>query len=277
MIITPRLRHRLRWVGQLLRRPSTAVIGGYHYGNLGDMALGLAVMEQLRASGNRRAGLQSIYNLDKWPSAPRAILGGGAIGYSGPMERVLARYASDPGHIGVLGVDFNESHCPDDVVSFLRKAAWVSCRSRSQAERLVALTGRNDITDHPDIAFALNGVFCTGHRQKISGSGQPPRVFAVNAVPIYGEMRKGKLIMGEAYREERPEIYAAFPTVHRRYQNFLTRTVEEYRSRGWRPVSVAFAPSDEAYSRMVFGNTQFLTEPMIRIPRPCCDSSPAAA
>jgi hypothetical protein len=256
MIITPRLRHRLRWIGQLLRPPSTAVIGGYHYGNLGDMALGASVIEQLGKAGCRDAGLQTIYNLGNWPKVPRAILGGGAIAYSGPMKAVLARYASMPERVGVLGVDFNERHYPEDVLSFLSKTSWVGCRSRSQADRLVSLTGRIGIVDHPDIAFALHRDFCASHRKKRTLSdGRSPRILAVNAVPIYGEMRTGKLVTGEAFREERPEIYASFATLHQRYQRFLTGAVDYYCSKGWQAVSVAFSPSDEAYARMVFGNT----------------------
>jgi hypothetical protein len=256
MTINPRLKHRLRWIGQLIRPPSTAVIGGYHYGNLGDMALGASVMEQLGKAGRRDAGLQTIYNLASWPKVPRAILGGGAVGYSGPMAGVLSRYASTPGCVGVLGVDFNEREYRHEVLEFLRHASWVSCRSRSQADRLVSMTGREDIHDHPDIAFALHGEFCASHRhRRILGESRSPRILAVNAVPIYGEMRKGRLVTGEAFREERPEIYAAFPTVHRRYQRFLAEAVDHYRLKGWQAVSVAFSPSDEAYARMVFGDS----------------------
>ena len=256
MIINPRLSHRLRWIRQLVRPPSMAVIGGYHYGNLGDMALGASVIEQLGKAGRRNAGLQTIYNLGNWPKAPRAILGGGAIGYSGPMDRVLARYAYTPERVGVLGVDFNERHYPEDVLGFLSKAALVGCRSRSQADHLVSLTGRTDIFDHPDIAFALHRDFCASHRERRAlGDSRSPGILAVNAVPIYGEMRKGRLVVGEAFREERPEIYAAFSTVHRHYQRFLTEAVENYRLKGWQAVSVPFSPSDESYARMVFGDT----------------------
>ena len=253
MIISPRIRHRLRCLRQILHPPSLAVIGGYHYGNLGDMALGASVLEQLHVIGQQNAALQTIYNLSKWPHARRAILGGGAIGYRDTMAGIINRYGAAAGDVGVLGVDFNEKSYPEDVLEFLRGAAWISCRSRLQAERLSCLTGRNDISDHPDIAFALEKDFCAARRAEriLPQCGQ--KILAINAVAIYGEMKRGRLVVGEAFRGERPEIYSSFDTLHHRYAEFLRSIAQRYASQGWRIVTVSFSPSDEAYARLVLG------------------------
>jgi len=215
------------------------------------MALGASVLEQLQDVDQQNAALQTIYNLSKWPHAHRAILGGGAIGYRDTMARIITRYGAAAGDVGVLGVDFNEKNYPDEVIEFLRGVAWLSCRSRSQAERLSGLTGRNDISDHPDIAFALQQGFCAARRAERTMPQRGQKILAINAVAIYGEMKRGRLVVGEAFREERPEIYDSFDTLHHRYAEFLRATAQRYASQGWRIVTVSFSPSDEAYARLV--------------------------
>jgi len=118
---------------------------------------------------------------------------------------------------------------------------------------LSSLTGRNDISDHPDIAFALEQDFCAARRAERTLPQRGQKILAINAVAIYGEMKKGKLVVGEAFREERPEIYDSFDTLHHRYAEFLRAIAQRYASQGWKIVTASFSPSDEAYARLVLG------------------------
>jgi hypothetical protein len=157
------IQHLQRFASQHLRKPNVGIIGGYHGGNLGDIALGESV-RQLLLKKNVHSGLQTIYNLEKWPKTEFAIIGGGAVGYVDSLRRVALRYKGQFSKVALLGVDFNEKNYPQDCVELIKGAAYVSCRSEQQAIILKKITGREDISYHPDIAFSLYPEFCLKQR-----------------------------------------------------------------------------------------------------------------
>jgi hypothetical protein len=84
-----------------------AVIGGYHGGNLGDMALGIATQKVIKRLGYKSC-LKTIYSIGKlpYPKISHAILGGGAIGYEDSLSKVQKLYFNDLSKVALLGVDF---------------------------------------------------------------------------------------------------------------------------------------------------------------------------
>lgn len=252
MILTDlQIQHLLRFLRQWLVRPRVGVIGGYHGGNLGDMALGIAVKELLSEKGIG-SGLQTIYNLEKWRKAPYAILGGGAIAYNKDLLRVARRYHKDLSKVAILGVDFNEKEYTGEVLDLMREAIWVSCRSENQANRIASITGRNDISFHPDIAFALHQDFFIRQRKK--AFEEKTKTLLVNVVPLYSVIKNGKLIPDERYRSERPELYEKYKCMLHSYTQALRTTVNNALELGFKVETISFTPEDDITARFFLEN-----------------------
>lgn len=248
MILTKvQIAHLWRYFKQKVVLPKVAIIGGYHGGNLGDMALGMAVSNVLNEKGISN-GLQTIYNLDKWPKVPLAIVGGGAVGYVDSLMKVYSRYKGNFAGLGFLGVDFNESKYPDDILLMIREAAFVSCRSEKQAERMRNISGRPDIYHHPDIAYSLLSDFCSAER-KIKKSKQK-KVF-VNVLPLYGIFKDGKVEPSANYKDERPELYKDFDLMHKNYSTAIRSTVEQALKEGYAVESAPFTSADGEYCKVI--------------------------
>ncbi len=251
MISITQLKHVSRWIQQWIFKIPVAVIGGYHGGNLGDIALGKSVLNQLQKK-NIRSGLQTIYNLSKWPETPKAIVGGGAVGYSGSLNKVATRYLNNYKSVALLGVDFNEKNYTGLSLDLLKGAAYVSCRSETQANKIKEITGRSDIKFHPDIAFSLLNDFCKDIRlQKNAPETKTAKKMLVNVVPLYATIREGEIVPVENYREERPELYEHFDQMHVSYKTVIRDLVSQALSQGYTVESIPFTPQDEKYARII--------------------------
>lgn len=241
------LLHRLRNIRQRVKAPQVAVTGGYHYGNLGDMALGESVAEHLK---NRSVpcGLQTIYNLDKWPKATRAVVGGGAVGYGDSMTQIIRRYQGSYHHVALLGVDFNEASYSEECLKLFRECAWISCRSQPQAESLGKMCGRTPEA-HPDLVFSLHRDFCQNIRQ----DRQQPKAkrLLVNVIPLYGTLNQGRVVPDEGYRNERPFLYDHFDEMQRSYRQAVRTTVQRALDEGYQIESVPFTYEDEEMGRLI--------------------------
>lgn len=246
-VTATQLAHLARFLKQNFFLPEVAVIGGYHGGNLGDMALGLAVCKVLREY-KITSGLQTIYNLEKWPKVPFAIVGGGAVGYIDSLLNLYERYKGDFSRLGFLGVDFNEVNYPENILRMLREAAFVSCRSANQAERLKKISKRENIFHHPDIAFSLLPEFCSNVRS--SKLTKQKKVF-VNVVPLYSNFKGGMVTPHLKFKEERPELYENFNLMHRNYKIAVRNSVKQALQEGYEVESAPFTHSDREYSRMI--------------------------
>lgn len=241
------IQHLQRFASQHLRKPDVGIIGGYHGGNLGDIALGESV-RQLLLKKNVHGGLQTIYNLEKWPKTEFAIVGGGAVGYVDSLRRVALRYKGDFGKVALLGVDFNERNYPEDCVELIRGAAYVSCRSEQQSITLKEISGREDISYHPDIAFSLYPEYCLKQRSRL----ERRKKVLINVVPLYGGIIKDKVVPIEDYRKERPELYENFEQMQLSYQSFVRNIVTKAIENNYIVATIPFTNEDEVYSRLIF-------------------------
>jgi hypothetical protein len=143
--------HRLRCIGQYLKAPSCGIVGGYHLGNLGDMALGEAISNSCRLAGISH-GLQTLYNLESWKLTQSVIIGGGAVTQRCNLERALERVPVS--RLALCGVDIEDWDALNDYADRLSKIPYFSVRSTAQAIQARDL-GLHDVAYHPDNVFSL--------------------------------------------------------------------------------------------------------------------------
>jgi hypothetical protein len=241
MISKLQLLHIKRNLEQRAFKVPVGVIGGYHGGNLGDMALGTAVKSLLQDNGIK-SGLQTIYNLDKWPKTSYVIVGGGAVGYISSLKKVAERYKGAYDKVALLGVDFMESSYPDDCLDLINGAAYVSGRSEKQSLKLREITGRQDIHHHPDIAYSMMTDFCK--KQRAADKDNRPKQMLINLVPLYSKITNGAFMPLEEYRKERPELYDQFNEMHIAYKLTACNTVKKALDLGYEVASIPFTPED---------------------------------
>jgi hypothetical protein len=245
----PRFQHKLNWLSQFFDTSNIAITGGYHYGNLGDMAMGISVKEFLAMKGIG-ANLQTIYNFNSWPNRKFTILGGGAIGYKYSLDKVHKKLKGNYDNLGILGVDFNEPTYPDYLLEMLSKAAFVSTRSQSQKDQLNALLNRQDIVSIPDIAFAYKVSSFSKMRSSINEKKYPPRLL-INIVPLYGQLKGDILIPSKQYELERPEIIKNHSDILASYIELIQYHVHEALRNNIEVIHIPFTPSDEAYAKLI--------------------------
>lgn len=245
------IRHLLRNVKQRLQRPVVSVVGGYHGGNLGDMALGESVMERLHEKGIS-AGMQTIYNLEKWPKTRYSIMGGGAIGYVSALRKLAARHKGYD-RLAILGVDFPEAAYPGDCIGLLNQAPFVSCRSQDQAGYLQYLTGGNRFRAHPDLVFSFQKNFCANRRNEELPSGRQ-KILLVNVLPLFGYVKNNRILPAEGYRQYKPSLYDNFDAMHANYRDFISGRIDEALAAGWLVQTIAFTPADAVYARLIISN-----------------------
>jgi hypothetical protein len=245
------VKHRLRNIKQKITGVPVGVIGGYHGGNLGDMALGASVANALGDKGIK-SGLQTIYNLSKWPAAEFAIVGGGAVGYADSLQKVAERYKGHYDKVALLGVDFNEKTYTGDALELIKNAAFVSGRSESQAEKMIKISGRKDIIFHPDIAFSLYREFCEKEREKVDE--QRPKKLLLNLIPLYGRITDGKVVPVEEYRAERQDLYQSFDQMQRTYESLIRTIVIKALADGYEVETIPFTPEDGEYGELILSD-----------------------
>ena len=244
MITALQIKHISRNVKQKLTGVTVGVIGGYHGGNLGDMALGESVTTVLEEQ-SIKCGLQTIYNLAKWPTAPYAIVGGGAVGYADSLLKVAQRYKGKYKQVALLGVDYNEKTYSGEGLELLNGASFLSCRSKAQAERLMALTGRNDVIFHPDIAFSLHREYCVKNREEQSYKNK--KKFLVNVIPLYGSLENDVMVPSKQYEQERPELYRSFGQMQASYKTYVRAIVEKAIADGFEVETIPFTQQDGTF------------------------------
>lgn len=246
--MSPKILHKKKWLLHFFNKSKVAITGGYHYGNLGDIALGNSIKEILNEQ-NIPSELQTIYNLKYWLEREYVIVGGGAIGYENSLLEIVKRYSNNYKKIAFLGVDFNSSLYSDDSIELINKAAFVSTRSKSQAERLKEITGRKNIYTQPDLAFSFQRNQFEKVRQITIH--QPKKLF-VNVLPLYALFNNGIVSPLNVYKTERPEIFENFFAIHQNYKTLVLNAVNKAIQDGVQVFSWSFTPMDEAYARFLF-------------------------
>jgi len=246
--MSPKLLHKKKWLSHFFNISKVAITGGYHYGNLGDIALGCSLKEILEEQ-NIPSELQTIYNLKYWIEREYIIVGGGAIGYENTLKEINNKIKKKFEKIAFLGVDFNSDLYSDESIELINKAAFVSTRSKSQAERLKEITGRKIIYSQPDLAFSFQRNQFEKVRQNTIS--QTKKLF-VNVLPLYALFNNDILTPLNVYKTERPEIFENFSAIHQNYKILVINAVNKAIQNGVQVFSWSFTPMDEAYAKFLF-------------------------
>lgn len=239
-----RVQHRWGPLGQRLLRPDVAVIGGYHFANAGDIALGVGVKGELPASLGRSA-LQTIYQLQRFPKAGIALLGGGAIGTELGLQQLRSRY-SDARRVAIVGVDF-DIKAVEANTQFLANVPFISTRSHEHAAQISEVLGK-PVVAHPDLSFANHRLSITTSARRNSNS------LAVNIAPQLVTQEKGRFVDRRTMPAALVELDGgSLPNeVSGAYRRWIRSIVVEALDQGRQVCHIPFTPTDDAYAREVF-------------------------
>lgn len=246
-----RIAHRSRVIGQALGGIDLGIAGGYHCGNLGDMALGEAV--RLHALHYfRKPGLQTIYNLHRWPRAKSLIVGGGAVAYGGPLAAIASLYRDAPQRVAMFGVDFNDLEALETYKDFYSNVHWLGCRSSGQAEALKKVLPNASIGWTYDLVFSLARTPQARDAAAIPSSKRK-KIFGINMVPFFVKHNGSRFIPGTNYARElqgeRPDIEGRIEVLAAAYCQWMRSAVDEMLRAGYRVVHFPFTPQDDGYAR----------------------------
>lgn len=222
-----RIDHRVRWIAQKIRRPAISVAGGYHSGNLGDMALAYSVKGQIakRIQAPGTIGIQTIYNLPNWPRANKVVVGGGALICSQQIKNLITYTNDQPKNVGVIGCDILIEDLDEEDVDFLKNVSFLSFRSEFNL-RAVNKYSLHNARLSPDIVFAQDeSIF---NVEKISC---PKKTLAVNVTPGLG-------LDHSTTKTELKRQYA-------NYIRWVRGVITEYLQAGYSVESIPFTHGDE--------------------------------
>lgn len=247
-----KLRHLYRLISQIIYKPDIAIIGGYHGGNLGDMALGYSVKSICDEKG-LSSSLQTIYNIDmlKWNS-PKVgtIVGGGAIAYEESLKKLRKKMNNDYSKLIFLGVDFNEEKYSTEDIAMLKESLYLSCRSERQVENLKTITQREDIYFYPDLVFSYNITQCKKYRNNVKLNK-----ILLNIVPLYGSFDGEKVVPNLQYKDERPEIFVNHSKLIEGYIRNIKEVVSRYRKLGYSIETISFTQADYDFAKYVLNES----------------------
>eukprot|EP01093_Parvamoeba_rugata_P006969 TRINITY_DN2108_c0_g1_i1.p1 TRINITY_DN2108_c0_g1~~TRINITY_DN2108_c0_g1_i1.p1 ORF type:complete len:257 (-),score=50.43 TRINITY_DN2108_c0_g1_i1:3-773(-) len=250
-----RFNQMLRLSKQWFLPTRVAIIGGYHGGNLGDIALGLSVKEVFDLN-NITSGLQTIYTLDKlpWKKIDYGVIGGGSVGYIDSLQRVSLRYKSNFKNISLLGVDYPlDDYSDESVMELLTSASILSCRSNEQGVKLSSITNRKDVSIHPDLAYSYQKKLCKKMR-----NDKKEKILLINVVPLYGNFKNGRLEPIDNYRDERPELYENYDLMVTTYKNEIREIAKRHIEEGYKIESIPFTPGDKLMAEFILEGTRTL-------------------
>ncbi len=245
------IKHSARCIIQHLIKPELAIIGGYHLGNFGDLLLGNSIKEICNQKGIK-SGLQTIYNLEKWPKINHAIIGGGAVGYEYSLQKLIKRYKNSPEKIGFLGVDFNEKQYSKESIQFLKDVKFITCRSEIQQIKIKNLTGRNDILFHQDLAFSFRRNFFK--EIKLIPSERRPKLF-INILPLYATLKNDKLIPKLHYQKENPHFFEHFDEYQKAYLKLISEIITIGKENNFEIETLPYSFQDESMAKNFIHDT----------------------
>lgn len=246
-----RIAHRSRLIAQALGGIDLGIAGGYHCGNLGDMALGEAV--RLHGVNHfRKPGLQTIYDLHRWPRAKSLVVGGGAVAYAGPLAAIALLYRDTPERVAMFGVDFNDPEALERHKNFYSRVRWLGCRSSRQAEMLRNILPGASIDWTYDLVFSLARTPQARNAASIPSSRRE-KVFGINMVPFFVKRNGSQFVPGTNYarelQRERPDMVARVDDLAAAYPLWMRHAVQEMLNAGYRVVHFPFTPTDDSYAR----------------------------
>lgn len=234
MLTRAQFNHRSRWLQQKFQRPKISVVGGYHHGNLGDMALGYTaryLMAEASSIPAQEIGLQTLYSLKSWPKPSAIIVGGGAIVGAGTIHGIKEHASGDPGRVAFVSVDLIKKDLDSESISFLSNAAALVMRSQEEADLLQEL-GLKNTKVMPDLVFGGRGMLCRytqGERQN--------SVLGINVVPRIA----GESLLDNLNKNSRAG----------KYSKFIRSIADIYLKKGWRILHIPFTPQDQIAAKIV--------------------------
>jgi hypothetical protein len=232
--------HYTRCIKQHLSRLELGIIGGYHLGNLGDMALGAGV-ERIGRELGISCGLQTIYNLQFWKNVGFGIVGGGACTQKDNLQRVFSRFRGRLEKLAFCGVDIEDWEALDDLRDELSRVAYFSTRSREQALRANEMLGSGRVAYHPDIVFSLRDA-----RGQHLGDTRAMKTAVLNMCPRFHLQDPTKLCCDAVLAEPVP-----FGVLRDNYSYLCRLLVDRLTSEGFALVHVPFTPSDDVVGKSI--------------------------
>ncbi|TQE93855.1 MAG: polysaccharide pyruvyl transferase family protein [Spiribacter salinus] len=232
-LLASRIDHRVRWITQKIRRPATAVAGGYHSGNLGDMALAYSAKGQVakRIHAGGRIGIQTIYNLPDWPRAKKVVVGGGALLGSNAIKSLKEYTNNQPMNVGIIGVDFSKGDIDEEDVDFLKGVSFLSFRSEFSLEAAQNKYSLNNARLSPDIVFARDETIFAS----VAKFAPAPKALAINITPGLGR--------------DHSRTKAEDRRLYSNYIRWVRAVTAEYLQAGYSVESIPFTHADERAAR----------------------------
>jgi len=242
-----KLAHRWRCISQYFNPPSCGVIGGYHLGNLGDMALGEAVSNSCRLAGVSH-GLQTLYNLDRWKLTNSVIIGGGAVTQRNNLKRALDRVPTS--RVAICGVDIEDWDALIDYADRLTQIPYFSVRSIDQAIRAKEL-GFNRVEYHPDNVFSLRSYIS---KKRTMPASTKPRLI-LNITPRFHHASPDTRCNDDNLSSSVP-----FSVLRDNYTYLIRSLVSRYMDKGYSIEHIPFTPSDHDVASLILKDLPVLMQ-----------------
>jgi len=238
------LRHRLHWASQRLNPPKVAVVGAYHYGNAGDMALGGAVQKAL-AEIQVSSGLQTIFNLAKWPAAPYAIVGGGAIIDAQTLLQLAARYPEQLHRVAALGVEILGEPGRPGLLEHLRQLGMLGLRFPNSKAAYESASGQTISACCHDLAFMH-------FDPRLHHRCQASNIIGFNLAEVQCTLRNGRLEPQKTYLEASQDTHQqSGEEIFQRYRAFFRGVAQDWRNQGKQLVHVPFSTADNGVAQIL--------------------------
>ncbi len=231
-----KLLHRTRCALQYINQPILGIAGGYHYGNLGDMALGASI-QALAKNVGISSGLQTIYNLNRWPKTERLIVGGGALIDSRTLDIIFKQY-KNPETVAICGVDIEDYEALHTHRKSLLKTAYLSTRSEFQAQQVNEILGMEKAMFQPDIAF------CLPVPKRAKSIEHPIAILNVCSRFVSRDptITRDQNVTGNPNLE----------TLSLSYDSLFVQSASKLSSVGFDVIHVPFTPDDDRFARNLF-------------------------
>lgn len=248
-----KIKEKSRLLEQKLIVPEVGLIGAFHGTNIGDNSLGLSVSEIVKTN-YRKVKFQNFYGIDSWPVAERAICSGGATGVRENLINLAQRYQVAPEKVALVGMDFaaDIADYPDEVLAFLAKVSFISCRSKRQASQISDILNRDTIF-HFDNAFSWSGLYgSVGNLEPHSG-----KWLGFNALNFFMTWARGKGFFSGSplaswYEKQNSPLAKYSEVLGLQYVKFMSKVLDIYHERGWQIFHIPFTPEDDLFARTFF-------------------------
>lgn len=231
------------------------ILGCYNTSNVGDLALGYAVLREALLT-EPSAGMYSYSALERSGKPGLAVAGGGGILTVHPTSplRKIARYNHGSGAVGaLLGLSgsIREEDLDAELLDLLQTVPFISLRSRNDVAALRPILSRPDILYYPDLAFALGAP-----DEADSSSRSEQRVLGINVCPQLMSWN------GRRFQPERAptswfcthcaDEVPFYSEIGPAYVSVMRTVVRTYIDEGWNVVAIPFACEDDLFARAVF-------------------------